>query len=67
MHARSAQQGLRGSGLPRFTTRPRDGLALRPLTGVLAERWIVGLSRSDRAAVRLVTHRLVEAGEALTG
>lgn len=56
--------------LPRFTTRSGDGFALRPLTGVLAERWIVGLSRADRAeraAVRLVTRSLVEAGEALTG
>ncbi|WP_435198023.1 LysR family transcriptional regulator [Janibacter sp. GS2] len=56
--------------LPRFTTRPGDGLALRPLTGVHSERWIVGLSRPDRAeraAVRLVTQRLVEAGRALIG
>lgn len=56
--------------LPRFTTRPGDGISLRPLTGVVSARWIVGLSRPDRAertAVRLVIRRLVEAGEALIG
>nr|WP_221935419.1 LysR family transcriptional regulator [Janibacter cremeus] len=56
--------------LPRFTTQPGDGISLRPLTSVVSARWIVGLSRPDRAeraAVRLVTRRLVEAGDALVG
>nr|MDQ3358318.1 LysR family transcriptional regulator [Actinomycetota bacterium] len=35
--------------LPRFTTRERPDLVLRPLTGVQAARWVVGLSRPDRA------------------
>lgn len=35
--------------LPRFTTRPRDGVVLRPLRGVNARRWIVAMSRPDRA------------------
>lgn len=56
--------------LPRFTTRSVDGLALRPLTGVLSARWVVALARPDRAeraAVRLVTRELAAAGSALTG
>ncbi|MFC7490319.1 MULTISPECIES: LysR family transcriptional regulator [unclassified Knoellia] len=35
--------------LPRFTTRPREGVVLRPLRGVNARRWVVALSRPDRA------------------
>lgn len=56
--------------LPRFTTRTADEFALRPLAGVLAARWIVALSRPDRAeraAVRLVIRQLAAAGAALTG
>lgn len=56
--------------LPRFTTRTADEFALVPLEGVLAARWIVALSRPDRAqraAVRLVTRELAAAGAALTG
>lgn len=56
--------------LPRFTTRTADEFLLRPLTGVLAARWIVALSRPDRAeraAVRLVTRELAASGAALTG
>lgn len=56
--------------LPRFTTRTADEVTLRPLTGVLAARWIVALSRPDRAeraAVRLVTRELAASGAALTG
>lgn len=56
--------------LPRFTTRPADEFVLVPLSGGLSARWIVALSRPDRAeraAVRLVTERLAAAGEALTG
>lgn len=52
--------------LPRFTTRPRPGVVLRPLTGVRAERAIIALSRPDRYArlvVREVTKRLAEAGQ----
>lgn len=56
--------------LPRFTTRTADEFTLVPLTGVLSARWIVALSRPDRAqraAVRLVTRELMRAGAALTG
>lgn len=45
--------------LPRFTTRVGDGLALRPLTDVPASRWVVALSRPDRAE-RAVVRRVVE-------
>lgn len=51
--------------LPRLTTRERDGLVLRPLTGVAAARWVVALSRPDRAeraAVRRVVEVLVDVG-----
>ena len=44
--------------LPRFTSRPRDGLALRPLRGVNARRWVVALARPDRAE-RAVVGRAV--------
>lgn len=56
--------------LPRFTTREGDGLRLRPLVDVPSARWIVALSRPDRAeraAVRLVTRELAAAGSALMG
>ena len=54
--------------LPRFTTRPRPGVVLRPLDGVRAVRSIVGLSRPDRRArlvVRTVIDHLVEVGRDL--
>ncbi|MEO6020857.1 MAG: LysR family transcriptional regulator [Knoellia sp.] len=44
--------------LPRFTTRARDGVVLRPLRGVNARRWVVALSRPDRAE-RAVVRRAV--------
>ncbi|MGN7246714.1 LysR family transcriptional regulator [Janibacter anophelis] len=56
--------------LPRYTTRTADELVLVPLAGVHAARWIVALSRPDRAeraAVRLVTRALGNAGAALMG
>lgn len=56
--------------LPRFTTRTADKIVLLPLARVHAARWIVALSRPDRAeraAVRLVTRQLTAAGSALTG
>ncbi|CAN7227018.1 LysR family transcriptional regulator [Knoellia sp. LjRoot47] len=46
--------------LPRFTTRPRDGVVLRPLRGVNARRWVVAMSRPDRAQ-RAVVRRAVDA------
>ena len=46
--------------LPRFTTRPREGVVLRPLDGVNARRWVVAMSRPDRAE-RAVVHRVVTA------
>jgi DNA-binding transcriptional LysR family regulator len=55
--------------LPRFTTRPRPGVVLRPLDGVRADRSIVALSRPDRAArlaVRTVVDLLVEVGRGLS-
>ncbi len=54
--------------LPRFTTRPRPGVVLRPLDGVRAVRSIVALSRPDRRArlaVRTVIDHLVAVGERL--
>lgn len=56
--------------LPRYTTRTADEFVLVPLVGVAAARWIVALSRPDRAeraAVRLVTAQLARAGAALMG
>ncbi|KGN37174.1 LysR family transcriptional regulator [Knoellia subterranea] len=46
--------------LPRHTTRPREGVVLRPLRGVNARRWIVAMSRPDRAE-RAVVRRTVAA------
>lgn len=46
--------------LPRFTTRPREEVVLRPLRGVNARRWIVAMSRPDRAE-RAVVRRAVAA------
>lgn len=54
--------------LPRYTTRPRDGVVTRPLVGVRAIRDIVALARRDRAAqqvVRTVLGELREIGRAL--
>ncbi|WP_229054740.1 LysR family transcriptional regulator [Aeromicrobium sp. Leaf350] len=54
--------------LPRFTTRPRPGVVLRPLEEVRAVRSIVALSRPDRAArlaVRTVVDQLLLAGRTL--
>ena len=45
--------------LPRFTTRADGGLVLRPLAEVPASRWVVALSRPDRAE-RAVVKRVVE-------
>lgn len=66
-------EALVGSGvglalLPRYTTRPRPGVVLRPLDGVRAVRTIVALSRPDRRArlaVRTVIDHLVEVGQGL--
>lgn len=54
----AAEAGL--ALLPRFTTRPREGVVLRPLRGVNARRWIVAMSRPDRAE-RAVVRRTVTA------
>ncbi len=62
--------GLGIALLPRFTTRERPDLVLRPLTGVQAARWVVGLSRPDRAeraAVRRVVAELLTVGEGKIG
>lgn len=66
-------EALVGSGvglalLPRYTTRPRPGVVLRPLDGVRAVRSIVALSRPDRRArlaVRTVIDHLLEEGRRL--
>ncbi|MFT4110348.1 LysR family transcriptional regulator, partial [Propionicimonas sp.] len=53
--------------LPRFTTRPRPGLALVPLVDIRSVRSVVALGRPDRlerAAVRVVLAALAEAGAA---
>jgi DNA-binding transcriptional LysR family regulator len=52
--------------LPRYTTRRRPGLTLRPLADVDAERWVVGMSRPDRArraVVRELVERLARVGD----
>ena len=54
--------------LPRYTTDEGGGLALRPLLDVPSARWVVALSRRDRAeraAVRLVARTLAEVGAAV--
>jgi DNA-binding transcriptional LysR family regulator len=59
----SAGQGC--ALLPRFTTRARAGIVLRPLAQVRSVRSIVALGRPDRlqrAAVRAVLDALVESG-----
>lgn len=45
--------------LPRFSTPSTEDLVLRPLVGVPAVRWIVALSRPDRAR-RAVVRRVME-------
>lgn len=63
----AAGQGL--ALLPRFTTRPRPGLAIRPLTGVPVVRSIVAVARPDRlarTAVRHVVDELAAIGEDLS-
>lgn len=52
----AAGQGI--AVLPRFTTRDRPDLVLRPIEGVQSSRWIVGLSRPDRAE-RAVVQRVL--------
>ena len=49
--------------LPRFTTRAREGLAVRPLRGVNARRWVVALSRPDRAERAVVRRAVAVLGE----
>ncbi|NHN56977.1 LysR family transcriptional regulator [Calidifontibacter sp. DB0510] len=44
--------------LPRFTTRPREGLVTLPIRGAQAQRWVVAISRPARAE-RLVVQRVV--------
>ncbi|PRY55674.1 DNA-binding transcriptional LysR family regulator [Knoellia remsis] len=46
--------------LPRSTTRPRDGVVLRPLKGVNARRWVVAMSRPDRAERAVVRRAVAE-------
>lgn len=55
--------------LPRFTTRPHPGIAIRPLDGVRAERSIVAMCRPDRyarLAVRAVVDMLGDVGDRLS-
>jgi DNA-binding transcriptional LysR family regulator len=52
-----------GGGLalmPRWTTRPRPGLVLRPLTGVRSRRHVDALCRPERAVRRSVATVLAE-------
>lgn len=61
-------QGAGFALLPRFTTRPRPGVALRPLGGVNARRSVVALCRPDRyarLAVRTVVDHLAAVGASL--
>lgn len=46
--------------LPRFTTRPREDVVLRPLAGIDTGRHIVAIQRPDRAR-RLAVRRTMEA------
>lgn len=51
--------------LPRFTTRQRQGLVLRPLEGMVSRRWVVAMMRADRAervVVQRVLAELIKAG-----
>ncbi|MEI2821563.1 MAG: LysR family transcriptional regulator [Marmoricola sp.] len=55
--------------LPRFSTLSADRLHLRPLRGVAATRWVVGMSlpdRAERVAVRRVLEVLSHVGADLT-
>ena len=54
----AAELGL--AVLPRFTTQPRPGVVLRPLSGIPTARYIFALMRPDRAA-RLAVRHAVEA------
>lgn len=56
--------GLGIALLPRYTTRQRDGLALRPLVDISAQRWVVAMSRPDRAE-RAVVRRVLETLQAV--
>lgn len=54
--------------LPRFTTRPREVVVLRPLDGVRVDRSAVALACPDpcaRRAVRAVVDQLVDVGGGL--
>lgn len=60
--------GIGCAVLPRFTTRPRDGLVTVPLTDAGAVRTIVALARPDRlqrSAVAVVLDALAEVGAAI--
>lgn len=50
--------GLGLAVLPRFTTRPRPNVVLRPLAGMPAARYIFALMRPDRAERLAVRHAL---------
>lgn len=55
--------------LPRFSTRPREGMVTVPLADVRSVRTIVALGRPDRwerAAVRLVLDTLADVGAAVS-
>lgn len=41
--------------LPRYTTRPRDGVVTRPITDVRSSRTVLALARPDRAERAVVT------------
>jgi DNA-binding transcriptional LysR family regulator len=60
-------RGLGIALLPRFTTRPRVDVVLKPLVGVRASRRLLALSRRDvaeRVAVRTVLDALAEIASA---
>lgn len=64
----AAEHGL--AVLPRFTTRPREGLVLRPLAGIPTARYVFALLRPDRAerlAVRRALEALVRSARAVEG
>lgn len=49
--------------LPRYTTRPRDGVVTRPITDVRSTRTVLALARPDRAERAVVTTVLDHLGE----
>ena len=61
----AAGQGV--AVLPRFTTRPREDVVLRPLAGIDTGRYIVAIQRPDRARRLAVRRTMEEIGQVAEG